>query len=65
MLGDGAIELYTYSSGRSVQTLLKNINNLLKTILQNELPTYSSFQDTGCFFLTGTPLKILSTKKLI
>ena len=31
MLGDGAIELYTYSSGRYVETLLKYINNQLNT----------------------------------
>ena len=31
MLGDGAIELYTYSSGRCVKTLLKHINNQLNT----------------------------------
>ena len=31
MLGDGAIELFTYSSGRYVETLLKHINNQLNT----------------------------------
>ena len=46
MLGDGAIELFTYSSGRSEQTLLKAIDNQLKTIVKIVVPTLSKFQDT-------------------
>ena len=40
MLGDGAIELYTYSSGRSEDTFLKDINNQLKTIFKILVPAY-------------------------
>ena len=40
MLGDGAIELYTYSSGRSEE----DINNQLKTIFKILVPAYQRWK---------------------